>query len=78
MSDNTKGRWPANVIHDGSDEVVSLFPETGKPCGGVKKTTHKDGMFGIGQPGQIYTQSDGDNNSAARFFKQINEFKETI
>jgi site-specific DNA-methyltransferase (adenine-specific) len=21
------GRWPANVLHDGSDEVVSLFPE---------------------------------------------------
>lgn len=23
-----KGRWPANVIHDGSDEVVGLFPQT--------------------------------------------------
>jgi len=23
------GRWPANVIHDGSEEVVSLFPRTG-------------------------------------------------
>jgi DNA modification methylase len=23
------GRWPANVIHDGSDEVVSQFPQTG-------------------------------------------------
>ena len=23
------GRWPANVIHDGSEEVVRLFPETG-------------------------------------------------
>jgi site-specific DNA-methyltransferase (adenine-specific) len=25
---NTLGRWPANFIHDGSDEVVGLFPET--------------------------------------------------
>jgi DNA modification methylase len=24
---NSKGRFPANFIHDGSDEVVSLFPE---------------------------------------------------
>jgi hypothetical protein len=24
---NTGGRWPANVIHDGSDEVVALFPD---------------------------------------------------
>ena len=23
---NKKGRWPANIIHDGSDEVVELFP----------------------------------------------------
>ncbi len=23
------GRWPANLIHDGSDEVVGLFPEDG-------------------------------------------------
>ncbi len=22
------GRWPANLIHDGSDEVTSLFPHT--------------------------------------------------
>ena len=22
------GRWPANLIHDGSDEVVGLFPVT--------------------------------------------------
>ncbi len=28
MSDNTKGRFPANLIHDGSDEVVELFPHT--------------------------------------------------
>lgn len=26
-ADNTKGRWPANVTHDGSDEVLSQFPE---------------------------------------------------
>lgn len=26
--DANKGRWPANVIHDGSDEVVSLIPNS--------------------------------------------------
>jgi site-specific DNA-methyltransferase (adenine-specific) len=26
--DPNSGRWPANLIHDGSDEVVGLFPET--------------------------------------------------
>jgi hypothetical protein len=24
------GRWPANLIHDGSDEVVGLFPDDGE------------------------------------------------
>ena len=63
------GRFPANVIHDGSEEVQDSFPETGQPCGSKKKTTHKDGIFqGIGSPGAIYTDLDGGNNSAARFF----------
>ena len=32
-----EGRWPANVIHDGSDEVVGMFPQTapGKSGGGA-------------------------------------------
>jgi hypothetical protein len=25
---HASGRWPANLIHDGSDEVVRLFPQT--------------------------------------------------
>ena len=27
-SRESEGRWPANFIHDGSDEVLELFPET--------------------------------------------------
>jgi site-specific DNA-methyltransferase (adenine-specific) len=26
--ENTAGRWPTNLIHDGSNDVVGLFPET--------------------------------------------------
>jgi len=61
------GRFPANLIHDGSEEVVGLFPET-TVCGGAKKTTHNTGMFNIGQPGVVYNKADGNNRSAARFF----------
>lgn len=61
------GRWPANLIHDGSDEVVGLFPKT-TVCGGAKKTNHNTGMFGLGQPGYVYNVTDGNNRSAARFF----------
>lgn len=63
------GRWPANVIHDGSDEVVALFPDTGKSTGGrIGKKTMGDvtnvpaGEYQAGDPGY------GDSGSAARFF----------
>jgi DNA modification methylase len=29
--DQSKGRWPANLLTDGSEEVLELFPETGSP-----------------------------------------------
>jgi site-specific DNA-methyltransferase (adenine-specific) len=63
------GRWPANVIHDGSDEIVSQFPDTGKSTGGRigKKqqgtvTNVPAGEYCAGDPGY------GDAGSAARFF----------
>jgi len=64
---NPPGRFPANLIHDGSEEVAGLFPQT-TVCGSEKHTTHDAGMFGIGQPGRIYSDADGANRSAARFF----------
>jgi DNA modification methylase len=30
------GRWPANLIHDGSDEVLEAFPDAPGQCGPVK------------------------------------------
>jgi len=63
------GRWPANLIHDGSDEVVGLFPDTGKSsggriwnAGGNAVQNVPTGNFMSGDPGY------GDNGSAARFF----------
>lgn len=40
------GRFPANLIHDGSDEVVGLFPQT-KSGGGVKANKGTVGLYGI-------------------------------
>jgi len=66
---NDKGRWPANLIHDGSDEVTQLFPDTGKSTGGrigKKENSYVDnaptGQYEKGDPGY------GDSGSAARFF----------
>ena len=68
---NPPGRWPANLIHDGSDEVTAGFPDAG-------------GGFGVrGRGGQAYANGKGfantlavtgqevgygDTGSAARFF----------
>jgi len=59
------GRWPANVIHDGSEEVVSLFPEAG---GGFGKRGAARQMEGWGMGGDLQTVGFGDTGSAARFF----------
>lgn len=69
------GRWPANLIHDGSEEVVQLFPaETGKSQGRGAYASAGN-VYGNGK-GLIASQpgnSDeligyGDSGSAARFF----------
>jgi DNA modification methylase len=62
------GRFPANFIHDGSDEVVELFPDTGKSTGGrIGKKSRGDGT---NVPAGQYEASPGygDTGSAARFF----------
>jgi hypothetical protein len=61
------GRFPANLIHDGSDEVVSLFPETAKSSGG--RIGNKGSALNM--MGQNYEKGDpgfGDSGSAARYF----------
>jgi DNA modification methylase len=57
-----QGRWPANFIHDGSDEVLSLFPNT-KSHGGRSSNT---GFWSRDNRGQKIAK--GDQGSAARFF----------
>lgn len=67
---DTQGRWPANFIHDGSDEVVSLFPAKAGAAAPVKGTEQSEvtnsiyGKFNDRLPGQFYS----DSGSAARFF----------
>jgi DNA modification methylase len=66
------GRWPANFIHDGSDEVVALFPTTSpSPKGLITQGGKAGGGFDVGSSdGTRNTkfQGHGDSGSAARFF----------
>jgi len=69
-----KGRWPANLIHDGSDEVVGLFPQTATSAKGPQKykraeTTAWKERGGSFTPGREWEAVGyGDSGSAARFF----------
>ena len=61
------GRWPANVIHDGSDEVVALFPDT--KAGIAKRGNSGGNNFGSDTPKPPLDDIGyGDSGSAARFF----------
>jgi site-specific DNA-methyltransferase (adenine-specific) len=60
------GRFPANLIHDGSPEVVGLFPETGR-MGAPTEKRGKGGIWSEGN-GKPCGPPHGDSGSAARFF----------
>jgi site-specific DNA-methyltransferase (adenine-specific) len=64
-----KGRWPANLIHDGSDEVAGLFPET-SPAKQADRGKGIDGAtFKHASGAEFGVRGHNDNGgSAARFF----------
>lgn len=68
---NPLGRWPANLIHDGSEEVVGLFPETHASHNQVRTDSDNSrAVYGGGyhhEPGSAKRGFD-DPGSAARFF----------
>ena len=66
--EHASGRWPANLIHDGSDEVVGLFPET-KTGGQVPEASvNRNTSFECGLHRQFQHAYAGDSGSAASFF----------
>jgi site-specific DNA-methyltransferase (adenine-specific) len=59
------GRWPANLIHDGSEEVLALFPETGPTGGSALRSSSRQSEYGMDNcEREVYL----DSGSAARFF----------
>lgn len=72
---NELGRWPANVIHDGSDEVLAGFPvtQTGDGCikreSGSDRYGHQGYAYGKeSRPAGTESPSYGDFGNAARYF----------
>jgi len=61
-----KGRWPANILHDGSPEVLAVFPET---TSGANPTRRSGlGYHGAKGQGECHAPRGEDTGSAARFY----------
>jgi site-specific DNA-methyltransferase (adenine-specific) len=65
---NMLGRWPANLCHDGSDEVLAGFPESKTNAGQYKKDAGIGSVTIAPQRKSGTVTSTGDSGSAARFF----------
>lgn len=66
-----EGRWPANIIHDGSEAVVSAFPDAKGQQGDLKETGRarpSHGRYGDMAPPKAHAARVESEKSAARFF----------
>lgn len=66
------GRFPANFIHDGSDQVLECFPDAPGQLGDLKNHSRSikspNGIYGVQPPRYDAIKRVESNKSAARFF----------
>ena len=67
------GRWPSNLFHDGSPEVVALFPDSNGQLAPARNDGKSQGNAVYGDLKNITTNPEprGDSGSAARFFNSF-------
>ena len=66
------GRFPANIVHDGSDEVLEAFAQYGErgasaPVKGTEASAASSGLI-TGERARVAGAFHGDTGTAARFF----------
>ena len=68
LLDNQRGRWPSNVMHDGSEQVQEIFPET-TSTEVSRQRTHK-GIWTAGElaDDEQFMPAYGDQGNASRYF----------
>lgn len=68
-----QGRWPANMITDGSEEVEALFPKNAGMKGRIKgfeQSEKTSGIYNAFQSRTAFEPHDDRTGSAMRFFEQ--------
>ena len=72
ISGSGNGRFPANLLHDGSEEALSVFPDSkgqqGDLLGHDKQRESQNGIFGKMAAAADYPKRIEAETSAARFF----------
>jgi len=68
LVDNQTGRWPSNVMHDGSEQIQEIFPETSS-TEVSRQRTHK-GIWTAGELADTeqFMPAYGDQGNASRYF----------
>lgn len=76
------GRYPANLLHDGSQEITNLFPHTKSGKMGPQHTRTTDGsphgIYGKFNAEHPLAETIGDEGSASRFFNELETRDELI
>jgi len=67
LGTTTAARWPANLCHDGSDEVLAAFPDSKGQQGDVSGNEPSKPIWGSAAHTTPFAKR-GDSGSAARFF----------
>lgn len=75
------GRWPANLIHDGSDEVLDFFPDGAGRffyCAKASKADRDDGVRSAPQPFVQFQTANGTSGKASSISEGRNtEYRNT-
>jgi DNA modification methylase len=69
------GRWPGNIVHNGKEAILDMFPDTGKSTGGRAYQNTND-MYSGGYSADVGLSIDpgyGNSGSASRFFFNAEE-----
>ena len=70
------GRWPANLIHDGSEEVLACFPETGLSSASVRHNGDFDSVAKNHEYAHDTLGHADNGGAAARFFASFPQDEE--
>lgn len=80
IGQEVEGRWPADIVHDGSDKILDMFAEFGETKSSKSSSLRKTGTNGsfLSNGGNFQTQAYGDEGSPSRMFNSLEYDEEDL